>query len=286
MIDLKEIGPTYYFAPPRVFEGLLTTRDDPHGRRGRDQAQDVPALHGPGAPRRPGADGRQAGRRAATGCCTRWATCWSTARCATRWAFRACAWPTRRARPSARTCSASTAPSASTSSSSTARPRPRCSSACSPTTRPGRHGGHPDQRRGDQGRRQRRDPGALARPAQGLLQEPRGHGRSADGRRLVPHQRRRLPRRPGPPEDHRPRQGRGPHRRRRQRRRDVRAQVRGEQAQVLPVHQGSRGLRRPAREGLRDDQHRLRRRGQLGRAAQPALCRLHRPGAKARGLRS
>jgi long-chain acyl-CoA synthetase len=24
MIDLKEIGPTYYFAPPRVFEGLLT----------------------------------------------------------------------------------------------------------------------------------------------------------------------------------------------------------------------------------------------------------------------
>ena len=25
MIDLNEIGPTYYFAPPRVFEGLLTT---------------------------------------------------------------------------------------------------------------------------------------------------------------------------------------------------------------------------------------------------------------------
>ena len=25
MIDLKEIGPTYYFAPPRIFEGLLTT---------------------------------------------------------------------------------------------------------------------------------------------------------------------------------------------------------------------------------------------------------------------
>jgi long-chain acyl-CoA synthetase len=25
MIDLKEIGPSYYFAPPRVFEGLLTT---------------------------------------------------------------------------------------------------------------------------------------------------------------------------------------------------------------------------------------------------------------------
>ena len=25
VIDLKEIGPTYYFAPPRVFEGLLTS---------------------------------------------------------------------------------------------------------------------------------------------------------------------------------------------------------------------------------------------------------------------
>jgi long-chain acyl-CoA synthetase len=25
MLDLREIGPTYYFAPPRVFEGLLTT---------------------------------------------------------------------------------------------------------------------------------------------------------------------------------------------------------------------------------------------------------------------
>lgn len=25
MIDLKEVGPTYYFAPPRVFEGLLTS---------------------------------------------------------------------------------------------------------------------------------------------------------------------------------------------------------------------------------------------------------------------
>jgi long-chain acyl-CoA synthetase len=25
MIDLKEVGPTYYFAPPRIFESLLTT---------------------------------------------------------------------------------------------------------------------------------------------------------------------------------------------------------------------------------------------------------------------
>ena len=144
--------------------------------------------------------------------------------------------------------------------------------------------GMPDQRRGDQGGGQRRDPGALARPAEGVLQEPDGHRRGADGRRLVPHQRRRLPGRAGPPEDHRPRQGRRPHFGRRQRRRHVRAQVRGEQAQVLPLHQGSGGLWRRARARLRDDQHRLRRRRQLGRAAQPALCRLHRPGAKARGL--
>ncbi len=64
-----------------------------------------------------------------------------------------------------------------------------------------------------------------------------------------------------------------------QRRRDVRAQVRREQAEVLPVHQGGGGLRRQARARLRVRQHRLRRGGQLGREAQPALCRLHRPGA-------
>ena len=55
MIDLKEIGPTYYFAPPRVFEGLLTSvmiRMEDAGRvkrwlfeRGMDVARRVgPAL--------------------------------------------------------------------------------------------------------------------------------------------------------------------------------------------------------------------------------------------------
>ncbi len=39
MIDLKEVGPTYYFAPPRIFEGLLTTvmirmEDAGHIKRG------------------------------------------------------------------------------------------------------------------------------------------------------------------------------------------------------------------------------------------------------------
>ena len=40
--------------------------------------------------------------------------------------------------------------------------------------------GVPCRGRGDQGGRQRRDPGQVARPAQGVLQEPGRHGRGAD----------------------------------------------------------------------------------------------------------
>jgi long-chain acyl-CoA synthetase len=47
-IDLKEVGPTYYFAPPRVFEGLLTSVMIRMEDAGAHQAQDVPLLHGPG----------------------------------------------------------------------------------------------------------------------------------------------------------------------------------------------------------------------------------------------
>ena len=79
MIDLREIGPTYYFAPPRVFEGLLTSVMIRMEDAGRAQALAVRPLHGAGAPRRPGADGRQAGRRARPRCATRSATCSSTA---------------------------------------------------------------------------------------------------------------------------------------------------------------------------------------------------------------
>ena len=46
MTDMREIGPTYYFAPPRVFESLLTQVIDPHGGRERAQALAVPPLHG------------------------------------------------------------------------------------------------------------------------------------------------------------------------------------------------------------------------------------------------
>ena len=94
--------------------GPAHQRDDPHGGRGPRQALAVRPLHGAGAPRRPGADGRQAGRAARPPRATRSATCSSTRRCATRSASRACASPTPRARRSAPTCSPSTARSAST----------------------------------------------------------------------------------------------------------------------------------------------------------------------------
>ncbi len=68
-----------------------------------------------------------------------------------------------------------------------------------------------------------------------------------------------------------------------QRRRDVRAQLHREQAQVLPADQGGRVLRRRARRGLRLRQHRQRGGGQLGRAPRPALRRLRGPGGQGRG---
>ncbi|MDF2462818.1 MAG: long-chain-fatty-acid--CoA ligase-like protein [Ramlibacter sp.] len=108
-IDLKEIGPTYYFAPPRVFEGLLTTvmiRMEDAGwlkRKMFHAFMDLAKRVGPALmDRRP------------VGLLDRLT-------------------PARRSAP---TCSRSTAPSASTSSSCTDRPRPPCSCACSPMTRP------------------------------------------------------------------------------------------------------------------------------------------------------
>ena len=46
--DLREIGPTFHFAPPRVFEALLTRVRDPHGGRERGQALALPPFHGCG----------------------------------------------------------------------------------------------------------------------------------------------------------------------------------------------------------------------------------------------
>ena len=85
-IDLKEIGPTYYFAPPRVFEGLLTTVMIRMEDAGRFKKWLFQRCMDAGAPRRPGADGRQAGGLCRQAALRAWATCASTGRCATRWA--------------------------------------------------------------------------------------------------------------------------------------------------------------------------------------------------------
>ena len=52
-IDLNDIGPTYFFAPPRIFEALLTTSDDPHGGRERASRNGC-SVHFMGVARRVG----------------------------------------------------------------------------------------------------------------------------------------------------------------------------------------------------------------------------------------
>ena len=148
-------------------------RDDPHGGRRLAQAQDVQWLHGRGQARGPRADGRQAGRRRrppdlCPGQCVRvWAVAQQPGLFAgARGLHRGRGdrpgpvhlLPVHRHQPQA------------------ALRLDRDRGVRLPAARrpgQGRHGGHPDQRGRDQGRRQRRDPGALAGPAQGVLQEPR-----------------------------------------------------------------------------------------------------------------
>ena len=86
MTDLREIGPTYYFAPPRVFENLLT--------QVMIRMEDASAIkrrmfhYFMEVARRCGADildGKPVSRRRPPAA-TRWATCSSTGRCATCWA--------------------------------------------------------------------------------------------------------------------------------------------------------------------------------------------------------
>ena len=61
MTDLREIGPTYYFAPPRVFENLLTQVMIRMEDASAHQARAVPAFHGRRAPLRRRDPRRQAG---------------------------------------------------------------------------------------------------------------------------------------------------------------------------------------------------------------------------------
>ena len=207
MIDMREIGPSYYFAPPRVFENLLTQVMIRMEDAGRDQTAHVPFLHGRGQALWRGDPRRQAGVRTGPAAL--------------------CAGQPAGLRPAAQRAGH--------------EPHPRrLYGGCRHRPRPvpllplDRHqpqavlwpdrnlrlrlpaAGSPDQVR------LRRQAGAgvevkiadngeilVQRPdaAQGVLQAPRCHGRVDRRRRLFPYRRRRLPRRGRPPQDHRPRQG-------------------------------------------------------------------------------
>jgi hypothetical protein len=65
--NLHEIGPSYFFAPPRYFEERITILIDPDGRRQAPEAQHVPLLHGTTRKGRAEADGRGAGGLSGTG---------------------------------------------------------------------------------------------------------------------------------------------------------------------------------------------------------------------------
>ena len=147
--------------------------------------------------------------------------------------------------------------------------------------REARHGGAAPA--GGRGAGQPERGGAYRSPGvfQGYYKNPQATARDAGGR-VGPLRRRGVLRQGRPPEDHRPRPGRGAA----GERDDLRPQVPREQAQVLPLHQGGgvRG-RRPALRG-RAAQHRPGLGGQLGGAARARLHELHRPRPEARGLRA
>ena len=81
MSDLREIGPTCYFAPPRVFESLLTSvmiRMEDAGALKQKMFHHFMAVANVAAP-----TFSTASRSAsATACNTGSATCWSMVRCA------------------------------------------------------------------------------------------------------------------------------------------------------------------------------------------------------------
>ena len=83
MTDMREIGPTYYFAPPRVLEALLTQVSIRMEDASRAEALALPQLHG----RRAAASAARSSTASRSGVLDRllygWATCWSTGRCAT-----------------------------------------------------------------------------------------------------------------------------------------------------------------------------------------------------------
>ena len=114
--DLREIGPTYYFAPPRVFESLLTSvtiRMEDAGRF-KNGCSALSSMWLESTARR---SSKSAPFRFRGVLPTPSGRCFSTVRSRTFWECRKSALPTLRGRRLARICSPSSDPSASISSS-------------------------------------------------------------------------------------------------------------------------------------------------------------------------
>ena len=130
--------------------------------------------------------------------------------------------------------------------------------------------------------RQRGGAVSLTRRIRRLLQGPRKNGRSAHARRLGTQRRRRFLRsQKRPAQNHRPRQRCGPS----QGRHRICAEIHREQAQILSQHPRGGGARRRARFRLRHDQYRSDRGRQLGRAQQRGLRLVSGTGRPSAGLR-
>ena len=163
MIDLKEIGPTYYFAPPRVFEGLLTSvmiRMEDAGRLKRwmfDRAMALARRVGPAR-----MDGKPVGLRRSPALRPRQrARLRAAAQHAGLFAGARRLHGRRGDRPRSLLLLSLDRNQPEAALRLDRDGRLRLPAARQRGTR--RHRGHSDRRRGDQGARQRRDPGALGR---------------------------------------------------------------------------------------------------------------------------
>ena len=225
MRDLREIGPTHLLLAPRVWEQTaaeIRARIMDAGRR-----RGPVRLGGPRRHRRPWSEGVGIGSR--TCCCSR--------PCATGWASPAQVGSHRRGRARPRDLQVLPRHGRAAASSSMARPRPpaptRCRStrrstatarACRSTTP---RCASPTRTKVASARSSPAMP-ACSRATSATMRRP---ARCPRRRRLAAHRRRRLPRRQGSADGHRPGQGHRPDRERCQ----VQPAVHREQAQVLAL---------------------------------------------------
>ena len=271
---MREIGPTYYFAPPRVLEALLTQVTIRMEDASALKRAHVPPLHGRRAARR-----RADPRRQPVGACDRLLYCAGRAGSSTA--------PLRNVLGMSRVRVAYTAGEAIGPDLFTLLPLARHQPEAAlrldrdqrvrlrAAERPGQAGHRrpAGEGRGDQARPSRRDPDPLAGPVQGVLQEPEatreakdaegwfhtgdagyfdadGHlkiidrakdvGKLADGSLFAP-------------------------------------KYLENKLKFFPYIKEAVAFGARPRQGLRLHQHRHGGGRQLGRAAQPALRRLHRP---------